>query len=78
MNSIHKDKWLIVFLSLLVLMILFPPYYAKAPNGREANLGYDSLFTPPHSYARIDISKLSLQAIAVAAACLIGKKIDKK
>lgn len=65
--------------AILVLMILFPPFYRALGEGRGFFLGYGFIFDPP-SRATVDVTTLLVQALflILVLAVLIGLEIYKK
>ena len=65
--------------AILVLMILFPPFYRALGQGKGVFLGYGFIFDPPRA-ATVDVTTLLVQALFLflVLAVLIGLEIYKK
>ena len=70
---------LIISVLVLLLMFLFPPFYAQPGGGYAINMGYGFLLMPPSDVATVNLPQLAMQwlvviAIAGVAWLLVGNK----
>ena len=74
-----QEKILKIAVAVIVAMIVFPPFQACG-NVACVFEGYGVLFSPPHNYWMVDMGRLVLQGIAVAAVAgvLILSSRDKE
>lgn len=62
-------KILITGAAAALLALLFPPFYARFPNGAVFNMGYSWLFDPPVKgsiTASVDVSMVLLEWVVIA------------
>lgn len=69
MNEEQK-KVLIAVVAAIGLMLLYPPFHARLPNGVTKNLGYSWIFEPPMggawgSAGTVDVAMLFTQWVGV-------------
>ena len=73
----NKNNMLIVMASVIIGMILYPPYNRVASGGRIINDGYSWIFDAPTRYSTVNEGLLLTQIIAVAIIGVIGWFIFK-
>jgi hypothetical protein len=68
----ERQRWIIIaMITVVVAMLLFPPFHFRGTSGVVFNLGYSFLFSPPHfgsgssAVGTVDIGMLLTQWVGV-------------
>lgn len=84
-SAMNKRQRLIVksALAAVIAAFLFPPFYARLPNGIVTNLGYGFVFDPPRFdgssrfTGAIDIGVLVVEWVLIAAVAAVAWWLSK-